>query len=49
MSLGMDFKNYHPWMLCIEATEPATENHSYYDWENIVIENGYVYAEKKVC
>lgn len=44
---GMDFKCYRPWILCIESTEPTTENPGYTAWENIVIDNGYVYAGEK--
>lgn len=44
---GMDFEHYRPWILCIESTEPTTENPGYTAWEDIVTENGYIYVGKK--
>lgn len=44
---GMDFKHYRPWILCIEAAEPTSTEPGYKAWENIVIQNGYVFVGKK--
>lgn len=44
---GMDFKHYRPWILCIELAEPTAENNGYKAWEDIVIQNGYIFAGKK--
>ncbi len=41
---GMDFKQYRPWILCIESTEPFSAVQTHAGWENIVIENGYVFV-----
>ncbi len=44
---GMDFKQYRPWILCLESDEPSAENPGYVAWENIVTENGYLYVGRK--
>lgn len=39
---GMDFEQYRPWILVIEATEP--NNHAvptYHEWDDIVVAGGY--------
>lgn len=39
--LGMDFKKYRPWVVCMESSEPGTYIPSYDKWEYILVENDY--------
>lgn len=39
--LGMDFRNYRPWIVCMESALPSTDIPSYDDWEYILTDNGY--------
>jgi FkbM family methyltransferase len=41
---GIDFKEFRPAVFCIEATEPTTEVPSYQAWEELLVENNYVFA-----
>jgi FkbM family methyltransferase len=41
---SIDFKEFHPAVFCIEATEPTTETPSYQAWESLLLENNYVFA-----
>jgi len=41
---GMDFTQYRPWILVIEATKPNTSVENYEQWENIVISANYIFA-----
>ena len=44
--LGIDFKNYRPKVICIESLNNTENNNTpeYLGWENILIENDYVFA-----
>lgn len=44
---GMDFEKYRPWILCIEAIDPSTYISDHEKWEDILLENGYVFAGTK--
>lgn len=41
----MDFGRWKPWILCIEACKPGTEELDYSSWENIVLNAGYCYVQ----
>ena len=41
---SIDFKEFRPAVFCIEATEPTTESPSYQAWEDLLVENNYVFA-----
>jgi len=43
---GMDFQKYRPWIIIIEATKPGTDISVYEQWEDILIENNYVFANQ---
>ncbi len=38
---GMDFKNYRPWIVCMESTKPGTDIPAWEPWENILLSQGY--------
>ena len=40
---GADFKNYRPWIIVIEATEPGTTIPSFLDWEPLLINAEYTF------
>ncbi|MDR1890625.1 MAG: FkbM family methyltransferase [Puniceicoccales bacterium] len=42
--LGFDFQNFRPKIFVIEATEPCTMIPTEQKWEEILLNNGYVYA-----
>lgn len=42
--LGMDFQNYRPWVLIVEATLPNSQKENYRDWEDILLANGYQFV-----
>jgi hypothetical protein len=45
--LGFNFKNYRPKIFCIESLfNKKTNTHEYEEWENILINNDYVFAFK---
>jgi len=44
--LGSDFKKFRPWIIMLEATKPCTRIPTYAEWENILIENDYVFAKQ---
>ncbi len=39
--MGMDFKRFRPWIVCMEAAIPSTDIPSYDEWEYILHANGY--------
>lgn len=41
---GMDFTKYRPWILCIEACRPGTEELDYSWWESLLLQNNYHYV-----
>ena len=41
---GMDFTKYRPWILCIEACRPGTEELDYSSWESLLLQNNYHYV-----
>lgn len=41
---GADFSQCRPWILCIEAEEPGTNAPRWKEWEQILLENGYIYV-----
>lgn len=44
--LGMDFQKYHPWVIMIEATIPNTGIPIHESWEDILINNRYLFANQ---
>lgn len=42
--LGMDFNRWRPWILLIEATRPNSQDLNYSEWEDLVVQSGYVFA-----
>ena len=40
---GTDFKNYRPWIIVIEATQPRTTLPSFLDWEPILLNAAYTF------
>ncbi len=42
--LGIDFSHNRPWILIIESTVPSTDIPTYHLWEDILIDNEYVFA-----
>lgn len=42
--LGMDFRQFRPWIVLVEATIPCTQVENYHDWENILVDGGYQYV-----
>lgn len=42
--LGMNFKQWRPWILVIEATAPMSQETMHDSWEPLVIEAGYEYV-----
>jgi hypothetical protein len=41
---GMDFVNFRPWILLIEATKPNTQETNYHHWEPLVLSSNYSFA-----
>ena len=41
--LGADFKQYRPWIIVIEATNPGTMDESAENWEYMLLDNKYKY------
>jgi len=41
---GINFKNFRPWIVVIEATHPNSQIESHHEWEDILLESGYTYA-----
>lgn len=41
---GMDFQTFRPWIFVVESTLPGTNISCHLEWENILIDNGYVFA-----
>jgi FkbM family methyltransferase len=41
---GLDFKEFSPAVVCIEATESSTEAPAYLSWEELLVKNNYVFA-----
>lgn len=39
--VGADFKEYRPWIIIIESTEPGTDIPCYHKWEEILLSNQY--------
>jgi len=44
--LGFDFQHFRPKIFAIEATEPYSTVPTHQDWEDILIENGYVFVHQ---
>ena len=42
--VGMNFADYRPWIVCMEASRPDTGEPAYFEWENLLFDNGYVLA-----
>ncbi|MDR0444858.1 MAG: FkbM family methyltransferase [Puniceicoccales bacterium] len=42
--LGFDFKNFRPKIFVMEATEPCTMIPTHQKWEDILFDNGYLFA-----
>lgn len=42
--LGMDFQQYRPWVVLMEATIPLSQEENYEKWEPILLNSGYQYA-----
>lgn len=42
--LGMDFQQYRPWVVVVEATIPNSQEECYTDWEYILLHNDYQYV-----
>ena len=42
--LGMDFRQYRPWVVLMEATIPLSQEQNYEKWEPILLNSGYQYA-----
>lgn len=40
---GMDFIRFRPWILCIESTLPCTTTSCHETWEELVLEQNYVF------
>jgi FkbM family methyltransferase len=38
---GMDFRQYRPWIVVVEATLPNSQQESYTEWEPLLLEHGY--------
>lgn len=38
---GLSLARYRPWVLCIEAVEPGTNNPTHEGWEGHILDNGY--------
>ena len=38
---GMDLKNFRPWIIVVEATEPGTPTQNHDQWESITLKAGY--------
>ena len=45
--LGYDFINYRPKVFCIESTVPLSYIPTYESWENILIQNNYMFVYKR--
>ena len=45
--LGYDFINYRPKVFCIESTVPLSYIPTYELWENILIQNNYMFVYKR--
>ncbi|WP_340122804.1 FkbM family methyltransferase [Methylobacter svalbardensis] len=41
---GMNFEQWRPWILIIEATRPNSQDSQHQSWEPMVLDNGYQYA-----
>ena len=41
---GMDFQQWRPWILIIEATRPNSQDSQYQQWEPMLLDNDYQYA-----
>ena len=39
-----DWNSFRPWVYVVEATKPSTLIPTHDEWENILLENGYMYA-----
>lgn len=39
-----DFATWRPWVVVVEATAPLTQRHTYREWEDILLEQGYVFC-----
>ncbi|CUH95086.1 hypothetical protein P22_1155 [Propionispora sp. 2/2-37] len=42
--LGMDFQQYRPWVIVIEATIPLGKQQKHSEWEDILLRHGYQYT-----
>lgn len=42
--LGMDFTQYRPWVVVVEATEPMSPVSTRARWEDVIVNAGYVFA-----
>ena len=42
--LGADLSEFRPWVVVVEATQPNSSKVNYFDWENIVLNAGYLFA-----
>lgn len=41
---GMDFEEYRPWIICIEATRPMSSKPIYGEWESLIVSKNYLFA-----
>lgn len=41
---GMDFRQYRPWVVIVEATLPLSQEQNYEHWEDILLSSGYQYV-----
>jgi FkbM family methyltransferase len=41
---GMDFTQWRPWILVVEATRPNSQDSRHQDWEPVLLDNHYRYA-----
>ena len=46
---GMDFSSYQPWIICIESVKPGALDPTYKEWEDILLNSGYVLGRSGGC
>ena len=41
---GGNWKRHQPWVIVVEATKPNTQEENYQDWEQVLLEEGYLFS-----
>jgi hypothetical protein len=41
---GNDWQRYRPWIILVESTKPMSQEETYQQWEDILLDNSYIHV-----